>query len=344
MRLARRLGVTVFLCVAAPACAPGYRLEAASGGTAERASAAGFSLTASVNAWPGSSRQLVGEVLPIWIQIKNQSPTPVRVRYGDFGAVDEHHFWFGIVEPKTGRLLQSPATPPPAPPPPAPPSEAPLKTGEVRRNGPALPVMVFDTASAWREETAPSLDATNEEALACERTGACAEVTLLPVWHDEAANADLELVGHHVGGGGRGFGGPPRSSFGYGGVGYYGGFGGYYGYGYPYYYPGYGYPGYYGYGSYGWGWPYYSSGVYWPSYYYGYGRPPRGERLPNTAMMQHVALAEGELKPGASTAGFVYLPSAARRATRLDVTWAVHSTHGQALTAVGARFVTVVDE
>jgi hypothetical protein len=323
------------LCAGLSSCAPGYRLEAASGGTAERATASGFSLTASVDAWPGSSRQLVGEVLPVWIQIKNLSSTPVRVRYGDFGAVDEHGFWFGIVDPKTGRIIE---LPPASPTPPAAPAEH-ASLGASRRDAFALPVMVFDVESAWSDVHSPGLEKTNEDALACERTGVCAQVTLLPVWHDDTTSAEFEMVGHHPGIGARGFGGPPRSSY----SGYYGGFGGYYGYGYPYYgYPGYGYPGYYGY--YGWGWPYYSSGTYWPYAYYGYGRSPRGERLPTTAMMQHVALAEGELKPGASTAGFVYLPSAARRATQLDVTWAVHSTQGQPVTQVSARFVSVVDE
>jgi hypothetical protein len=317
-------------------------LEAASGGTAERATAGGFSLTASVNAWPGGSRQLVGEVLPIWIQVKNHSSTLARVRYGDFGAIDEHGFWFGIVDPKTGRIIEAP--PAPSAPPAAPTAGVvePLSLRVLLPGDAALPVVVFDADSAWRDDDVdPRLAATNWDALECERSGACSQATLLPAWNDETTTAPVELVGHHPGIGGRGFGGPPRSSFGYGTSGYYGGyFGGSYGYGYPYY----GYPYYGNAGYYGWGWPYYSSGTYWPTYYYGYGRPPRNERLPTTAMMSHVALAEGELKPGATTAGFIYLPSAARRAQRLDVTWAVHGPQAQLIAEVGARFVSVVDE
>lgn len=300
---------STLVCAGVAACAPGYRLEAASGGTAERAATNGFGLTASVNAWPGGNRHWVGEVLPVWIQVSNQTTAPVRVRYGDFGAIDEHGFWIGIVDPKTGRIIEPPRV--------GSGTSAPAQTPSERA-------------------FSPTLDA---DALDCERYGACANVELLPAWSDDAGAAAIELVGHRTAYGGRGFDGPPGSSYNrYGGMGYYRGgyFGGYYGYGYPYY----GYP---GYGYYGWGWPYYGSGVYWPSYYYGYGRPSRSA-VPTTAMMQHVALAEGELKSGASTAGFVYLPSAARRATQLDVTWTVHSADAQPLAKVSARFVVVADE
>lgn len=320
-----------WLCAAAltmgvVACAPRSRLEAASGGTAERTAVNGFSLTASVNAWPGGNRQLVGRVIPVWIQLKNRSAVPVRVRYDDLGAVDEQGYWFGLVDPRTGRIVDSPAMPAGAP------AEPP--TRGAWRSGASQGWVAVDVERTAGGEPLALPVTTNGDAIECEQSSACGEVTLLPTWHDDTEAAEVTLVQHRWGMGGRGFSGPPRSGFGYSG--YYGYWGGYSAY------PFYGYPGYYGY--YGWGWPYYDSAYYWPYYSYGYGRAANGERLPTTATMVHVALAEGELKPGAATAGFVYFPSAARRATRLDVTWAVHSTQGQPIIELAARFVVVADE
>lgn len=337
----------MILASAVAACTPAYRFQAASGGTAERASADGFGLTASVNAWPAGSKQMAGGVLPIWVRITNQSKVAARVSYSDFGALGEG-VWFGVLDPKTGMVGE------PEPRAWAEPSE----DGSLKVRGEAevdtlnsetsdvVPRLVLDADSAWTDGGRARGIEIDWAALECERAAHCTDVSLLPAWDDETTAATFELVRHRVSVG-RGFSGPPRTTY----YGYYGGYyrgyvGGYWGY--PYYgYPYYGYPGYYGYSGYGgypgyWGWPYYAGSYYWP--YYDYRRPSRSERVQTSATMVAVALPEGELQPGATTTGFVYLPNAARRAPHLELTWTVHAVSGKRVTKVVARFVATEDE
>lgn len=316
------------------ACAPSYRLEPASGGTVAKAMTAGFQLTASANSWAGGRGQLAGRVLPIWVQLSNRSNVAVRVRYTDVGAVDEQGFWFAAIDPRTGQVaLPAPvevvprgrdATPLP--------EEAPSRAPRPPETDPGAPTPnVSGQTIAWMEEEAATFETASESCFVGED---CAEVALIPVWRDVTNEPEAEQVGHRGGAGSfrGGFLSPHAAPRAYG-------FG--YGPGYPYGY----YGGYYGqpwnYGYWGWGWPYYGSGYYWP--YYAQGAPPI-RRLPTTATMIDVGLVEGELKPGTTTAGFVYFPSPAKRSTQLDVTWAVHSPDAQLIAEVGARFVSIEDE
>lgn len=318
-RKLRWVVTNVLVVAASVACVPGYRLEAASGGTIERATSRGITLTASVNSWSGSSRDLVGEVIPIWVRVRNQSSTSVRVRYEDFGAIDENGFRFGLVDPKTGRIIEAKS------------AEDRTRTHDepAALSAGATPTLVFDTEGAWAEQEA-DVRFVDREALACEWEGRCATASLLPVWSD-AAEFDIYPIDHRgMGSRGAGYTGSPRTGIGYGV------YGGYYGaYGFPYY----GYPGYYGY--WGWGWPYYDR-YYWPYYYAGNGRS--GPRLPTTVTMVHVAIGEGELLPKSTTAGFIYLPGAARKAVRLDITWSVRSSADEPLAELRTRFESVRED
>ena len=87
------------------ACAPTYVIRPADGGNVGANAAGGLTLYADANAWQGQPEDLAEYLVPIWIDIANESQNDTRVNYADFALLDSRGFRYAAINPYTGELV-----------------------------------------------------------------------------------------------------------------------------------------------------------------------------------------------------------------------------------------------
>lgn len=85
-------------------CTSQYQLQAPDGGNVVEAAAAGVKLRASANAWASRPRALTRYVVPIEVEVANNTASPLRLRYSDFTLADEQGYAVQALDPRKGGM------------------------------------------------------------------------------------------------------------------------------------------------------------------------------------------------------------------------------------------------
>jgi hypothetical protein len=304
------------LAALAAGCTNSFVVVPATGARATAASADGYALVASPESWDGNPSNLREYLTPVWVEVTNQSPRNVRVRYMDFALRDSTGFRYAAISPYTGkpqvytrRLVKPGArTAPPATAPTAPPPQSPNAAPTESPPAAAPPAATPLSYQGGSPLGTPEYRAKVLSMRYGRNDGSPGRGDSLGRYYGNERSRYAEYHDYHQH---PGYHSDPHTPF--------------------LFAPG---PGFWQ------PWPQfapmYGEGTWVYSWEYGHEGQPSGDIL-------QLGLPEGELQPGGRVAGFIYFQHATRQPGRLDLTWSVHGMDGRPLMAVDAPMLVVKD-